>query len=262
MMKKIAFPDALLEHIRENDWVQDTIGMSGAHVFQVQTTAGEAAYLKVSPSGWETTLAGEKRALEWLRGKLPVPDLLYYEETNGYDFLLMSAVEGDMCCSPALLSRPEKTARLLGAGLALFHQVDTRDCPIDNRLERKLVEAEKRLLAGLVDEADFNEDNLGKSAAQLYQQLVRERPQAEDIVFTHGDYCLPNILVRHGKIGGFIDLGRCGLADRYQDIGIGIRSMMHNFGTHKYRQPFLEGYGIGSVDEDKVNYYILLDEMF
>ena len=262
MMKEIAFPDALLERIGENDWVQDSIGLSGARVFQVQTPAAEAAYLKVAPSGWETTLASEKRALEWLQGKLQVPELLYYEETNGYDFLLMSAVEGDMCCSPAQLSRPENTAGLLGAGLALFHRVDTQECPIDNRLDRKLAEAEKRLLAGLVDEEDFNEDNLGKSAAQLYQQLVQERPNAEDIVFTHGDYCLPNILLRQGKISGFIDLGRCGLADRYQDIGIAIRSMMHNFGTDKYRQPFLEGYGIEAVDEDKVNYYILLDEMF
>jgi aminoglycoside phosphotransferase len=59
-------------------------------------------------------------------------------------------------------------------------------------------------------------------------ELMETRPGHEDLVFTHGDYCLPNIILKDGKLSGFVDIGRARLADRYQDLGIAFRSLEYN----------------------------------
>lgn len=43
-----------------------------------------------------------------------------------------------------------------------------------------------------------------------------------DSVATHVDFWLDNLLIHKGEIAGFIDIGRAGIADRYQDINLQI----------------------------------------
>ncbi|SDP06533.1 Phosphotransferase enzyme family protein [Paenibacillus sp. yr247] len=88
-----------------------------------------------------------------------------------------------------------------------------------------------------------------------------KKPITEDLVFTHGDYCLPNIIINNGKVHGFIDWGRAGVADRYQDLALAIRSIKYNFGN-EYIYAFLDNYGLTELDESKVIYYQLMDEFF
>jgi aminoglycoside phosphotransferase len=85
-------------------------------------------------------------------------------------------------------------------------------------------------------------------------------------VFTHGDYCLPNVvLLEDGaggfKISGFVDCVNAGIADRYQDLALCARSVAYNLGT-EWVQPLFARYGLDRVDESKLAYYQLLDEFF
>ena len=81
--------------------------------------------------------------------------------------------------------------------------------------------------------------------------------------------CLPNVFLQQDKISGFIDLGRCGIADRYQDIALCYRSLVNNYqGAYGgkvyptfYPERLFEKLGI-EPDWEKVRYYILLDELF
>jgi aminoglycoside phosphotransferase len=82
------------------------------------------------------------------------------------------------------------------------------------------------------------------------------------LVFTHGDYCLPNIMLKDGAVSGFLDLGRAGIADRYTDLALAARSIRHNMGDERLVNLFFHAYGLGEVDWRKVDYYILLDELF
>jgi kanamycin kinase/aminoglycoside 3'-phosphotransferase-3 len=83
----------------------------------------------------------------------------------------------------------------------------------------------------------------------------------EDLVFSHGDYCLPNIFLEGGEITGFIDLGRAGIADKWQDIALAIRSLEYNLKSDKYIDLFFRYLEI-EPDYEKIKYYILLDELF
>lgn len=80
-------------------------------------------------------------------------------------------------------------------------------------------------------------------------------------MLTHGDYCFPNVVIKDWALSGFIDLGRCGVADRYHDLAQAARSVRRNL-SERWVAPFFAAYGIGAPDEAKLRYYQLLDELF
>ena len=70
----------------------------------------------------------------------------------------------------------------------------------------------------------------------------------------HGDYCLPNILVKNDKIAGFVDLGDAGIGDPWCDYAWCIWSLEYNLKTKEYTPLLLEKLGI-EFDEEKYNEY-------
>lgn len=68
--------------------------------------------------------------------------------------------------------------------------------------------------------------------------------------FVHGDFCLPNILVKEGKVSGFIDTESSGLGDPWMDYAWAIWSLEYNLKTNEYTPMLLEKLRI-SFDEKK-----------
>lgn len=74
--------------------------------------------------------------------------------------------------------------------------------------------------------------------------------------FVHGDLCLPNIYVTgDNHFAGFIDVGNCGLGDRWYDYTWLLWSMEYNLGTDKYGKELFARLGI-CYDNDKFCKYI------
>ncbi|HVZ16245.1 MAG TPA: phosphotransferase, partial [Terriglobales bacterium] len=111
--------------------------------------------------------------------------------------------------------------------------------------------------------SDFDEERQGRTPRSAFGDLLATRPADEDLVFTHGDYCTPNVLIDPERmtLNGFIDWGRAGVADRYQDLALAARSTAYNFGS-EWIPLFFEAYGLREVDTAKVEFYKLLDEFF
>lgn len=70
----------------------------------------------------------------------------------------------------------------------------------------------------------------------------------------HGDFCLPNILVKNDKIVGFIDLGHAGIGDIWCDYAWCIWSFEYNLNTKEYTPYLLKELNI-EFNEEKFNYY-------
>lgn len=90
----------------------------------------------------------------------------------------------------------------------------------------------------------------------------------EELALSHGDFCLPNILI-DGSTIQYIDLGRTGIADKWFDIALCYRSLSHNYdgayGGKSYSglDDLLLFRKLGlDPDWKKIRYYILLDELF
>lgn len=254
-------PQELQKIISGYDWQEITLGESGAQVFFLQ--GKHNFYLKTAPIPPEFSLLPEKQRLEWLQGKLPVPELLYFGCDESREYLLTAEINGLPASEPIFQEDMARLVEVLATGLRLLHSLPIADCPFDRTLNAVLVEAEQRVQAGLVDESDFDEERLGRTAVEIYQELVTTRPATEDLVFTHGDYCLPNILLNPQTyaLNGFIDWGRAGIADRYQDIALAARSLDFNTGPDWVSYLF-ECYGLDAADVAKIEYYKLLDEFF
>lgn len=199
----------------------------------------------------------------WLHGKLPVPDVLFFADENDTQYLLLSAVEGMDASQLVEHSDPVQLITVLAQGLQQIHALDYHDCPFERRLDSMIAEARMRVEAQLVDVEDFDEHQRGQTAQQVFAQMQRSRPVNEDLVFVHGDYCFPNILLDPSTLtlNGFIDWGRSGIADRYQDLALAARSIIRNLSA-RWIGHFFEVYGLERINSGKIRFYQLLDEFF
>ena len=66
----------------------------------------------------------------------------------------------------------------------------------------------------------------------------------------HGDFCLPNILVKDNKVVGFIDLADGGVGDIWYDYAWCIWSFEYNLKTKEYTNELLKELNI-IFDEEK-----------
>ncbi len=241
-------------------WEKITIGESEASTFFLRGNKNNL-YLKVQPNNAVENLHHEKERLEWLQGKLPVPEVVLYDKDETNEYLLITAVTGVNASDKSNGSNVSLMIKELSLGLRVIHAVNIDDCPFNHKLDMKIEQARERVRKQLVDEEDFDDLRRGQKAVNLFEKLISQMPSSEDLVFTHGDYCLPNIIIHEGKVNGFIDWGRAGIADRYQDIALAVRSITRNFGK-EYTEVFLEEYGLAQIDRTKIEYYQLLDEFF
>lgn len=240
-------------------------GWSGAEAYYIP---GLAAYLKIARVESPSNLQREKEVLEWLEGKLVVPKVLGFDEGGDKRYILLSEVEGNPA-SEYIAANRGKTALVeefisrSARAMRKIHDLPVQDCPLPQDIDTKLTGALENIRRGFVDESDFEEENLGRTAMQIYDELVEKKPRAEDLVFTHGDFCLPNYMILDREVSGYIDFDRGGVADRYQDIALFLRSFGFNLGFQmEVADMFCIAYGIDSLDEEKIYYYRLLDELF
>lgn len=251
-------------------WQPITIGLSGAQVYRVTAPGQPPRYLKTASGPRVEELRAERDRLIWLRSRLPVPGVCGWAEDEAEDdaerrgWLLLSEAPGLMACDPAVMDDQPRVVAALAEGLRAIHDLPISDCPFDARLDTRLARAQWVIRAGIADEEAVRE-SLGVSADELRRRLVATRPAepTADLVFTHGDYCLPNVLLDPARftVSAYLDWGRAGVADRYQDLAIGARSVRHNLGA-AWEAHFLAAYGLSPLDQERLAWYETLDELF
>lgn len=265
-MKINELPFSIQQYVINKLYNTDKVGESDSQVLIFDDMV-----LKVEKTGNQANR--EYDAIKWLSDRLPVPKIIEFQRANGFNYLLMSRIKEKTFCDNVFTIDPKIMIEALADGIKQLWQIDINHCPLESRLSSRLAEAKYRMDNNLVDIEDFNEDTLGEggfdSVNDLYRFLLNNQPK-EDLVFTHGDYCFPNYFIKENKIVGFIDLGKAGVADRWQDLALCIRSLEYNMCkirglSHnefvELRKYLLDLLNI-KLDSNKLNYYILLDELF
>lgn len=229
-----------------------SVGMSSDAVYRIYTN--ERYFLKIGE-----TLKAEYERLQWLADKLAAPRVIHYEVNQGKHYLLTSAILGEMLFEVDLPIR--RKLELMAEAVHIWHSLSVEDCPFYWTVNPQIEAARHNLGHHRVKASRFATQFYGKSESELFTDLLNAIPeQDEDLVVTHGDLCLPNILVdrESEQITGFVDLGDVGISDRHLDLVLASLSIQFNLGG-KYIPYFYELYGV-PIDPEKFHFYSILNE--
>ncbi len=258
-----AVPADMAAALAGYQWARDTVGESGGSVYRLHGKAGAPElYLKHGEDAVADDIGHEMVRLRWLADHLPVPAVEQFVRARDEAWLLMTALPGQTAYH-VMAAQPELRQAVvdaLAAFLRRLHAIPVHACPFNSDHAYRLAHARSRIDDGLVDEGDFDEEREGWTARQVWQAMQALLPFAPDPVVTHGDFSLDNLFVQGGDVIGCIDVGRAGIADRYQDLAIAW-NCLGEFGP-ALQQRFLAQYGIDRMDRRRLQFHLLLDELF
>lgn len=106
------------------------------------------------------------------------------------------------------------------------------------------------VITGTIDEFNFHS---GKTVNELLAYLQEQKVNyASDTVFSHGDWCMPNVIVEEGTVTAAIDWSNGGYKDYRYDIATALWSLSRN-GYKDLTALFVDGYNNGYEWEDYVS---------
>lgn len=259
-MDTSSFSQELRQKVQHAVWYDSSCSETAKTYFLQGIEENKNAYLKIIKSGEAPSMGKDVKVLQWLKGKFPAADVLYYGIENGYEYMLATEVSGEDATHPSFLQHPEAMVRILGQSLRRLHNIEIKDCPIDTDFEKRL-EDFRFLVQKSNGAVTIRDDSVSHmSTEEMYKASFDITFNPEDRVFTHGDYCLPNIVIQDDKLSGFIDLGNAGISDRYYDIAWALWSLNYNLKSRDWEKLFFESYGLDHVDYAKIKYYLAMDQ--
>ena len=237
------------EFIKDANRIEEiTIGCN-SKVYKIRKKS-KVFYLKEA-----NHLSKESIALDYLQGKINVPEKIFYEKYNCKSYILTKEVKGEMLCSDYYCDHPLEGIDIIVEAFNAIYNIDYSDCIIDETLDTKIKEIESRF--STIKNEDINEKVLKRfyTKENILKYIKGNKPK-QIIGFTHGDMSLPNIFALNGHFSGLIDVGNAGLSDIYFDLVICEMSIERNYGK-EYIDTFYEKLGI-EKDEFKSDYYRVL----
>jgi kanamycin kinase/aminoglycoside 3'-phosphotransferase-2 len=232
-----------------------------AKTFLIQGKNSVNKYLKIQKIGSTETIEEQAKRLMWLQNRLPVPNVMGYGVTGDYEYLLTSELPGFEASNEILRTNPDQIIRLLANGLRRIHDISIEDCPFDNSIGQLMKVIRYNFQQGIIDSIDLNKKfGISNLETLLHEVEMYSKDLTEDLVFTHGDYSVPNIIINGREISGFIDMGNCGIADRYYDLAVAVKSIIRNFGSD-YTEMFFDEYGSMEIDQEKIKFYQIVEHL-
>lgn len=258
-------PPELAKHLDFSEARRPPIGFSGDEMWLLpRGFDGKPAVLKYSK---RIEVYEEGLINEWLKDKLPVPEVYFNQRIGDIYYLVTQLVAGEMLADTFKSLTKQETLILYGCLLRRIHEVDIKQFPCLHDRAYKLAKVKGIVERNEVKTQYFERELQGQNPLDLFRYLVTHQRFSEDLVFCHGDVCFPNFIYHNSELAAVLDVSGAGINDRHLDLAIGLRTLRYNFEllsdslTQDDIRVFLEAYGIDCLDMEKVKFYIILDEL-
>ncbi|PHM28494.1 APH(3') family aminoglycoside O-phosphotransferase [Xenorhabdus budapestensis] len=240
--------------------IPDEIGESPGSVYSF-IRGNDHFFLKYSPVVYANTtysVMREVSVLNWLNGRLNVPEVVCVAENSEGEFMITRCVPGEPLYTRINAQQP--VLELFCEAVRQIQAVTIIDCPLDSGVNFRLQELEYLLNNDLCAEEYDLEQWPGIATPQDLLARLRATLPSEERVFSHGDLCDCNIFVNAHDELYFLDLGRGGIADRWLDIAFVHRNLREEVSISAATE-FLDTLG-GLDDPAKRVFFEQLDELF
>ena len=258
---EINLPEDLVEQLKSYYWQKVNIGWSRSEIHKLTLSKNPTLFLKINKITDNLFFNKEYEMLDWLKDNVSVPDVIYHSKNSDYEFLLLTEIPGKVSYEVFSKSDIETNLKILAKGLQIFHDLPLGGCPNEVDIDKMIQYAKERLERDLINNENFDVRWKHKTPYELFEDVKRLMPKKIDRVVTHGDYCLPNVIINNNELSGFVDLGSAGINDRHYDLAAISWSISYNFGD-KWLPYFFEQYGINydEIDRERMLFYQMLNE--
>lgn len=256
----LTLPSCISRLLEPKSLFLKTQGRIGDTLYYGQLRSGEPAYLKVGSGYSANELNREAKILQWLKGNLIAPQLIEFQEIDRYSYLLILEIKGQPLHKASNLRKIQAVA-ILAKALQMIHELPVGFCPFKNVLAYEIEEIERFVKENRINVALFSKNNKGKMPEDVLKRLKSIKNDLNQNIVTHGDFCLPNVLVKNNDVSGVVDWSKCGIADHHRDFSALDGSIKRNLGE-KYIFEFYNAYGINpnDIDLELINFYKLIDQ--
>lgn len=253
-------PSSIARFIDGAPLTRDCVGESPCEVHAF-SRGNDRFFLKLSAAVYAPTtysVLREARVLQWLDGKLAVPEVVASAADEAHEFMITRAVPGQPLSE--LMAEAPTVHQAFGEALRQLQAVPVEGCPFDSSAAVRLRELEYLVGQELIAD-DWDPETWPDlpTPEALIAHLHASVP-VEDHAFSHGDLCDANLFLDARERLHFIDLGRGGLADRWLDIAFAHRNLAEEL-SPAAAERFIRQLGIPDQPARRL-FFEQLDEMF
>lgn len=240
-LEDIQFPK-VFDKLTENTDIYDSSSSPVARVYFIDKDQGY--FLKKAAKG---SLEKEVALTRYFSSKGLAQEVLDYV-SDEQDWLLTAKVEGEDASSKKYLDNPKKLCQTLAETMRQLHALEVDKNLIGNRTRDYLQTVEAGYQAG-----NFNSHYLFSHQEKInrisaYQKVQEYSSYLEATTLIHGDFCLPNVILKDWQFQAMIDWDSAGLGDKHIDLFWTVWSLAYNLQTNRYRDYFLDCYGRGKIN--------------
>jgi len=234
---------------------------SQSQIYLYQKPNAPDLFLKINMGNTDAPLILEKEAMDWLQDKLPVPRVIAYCQTGETTYLLTQRIDGTSSEQLQHKDNIENTVTILAKGLRTIHNISIAGCPLPQYTAQSLIqEAKKNVQKSIITAQSLQSRGDTRTPQEALDQVISLCPQTEHLTFTHGDYCLPNVMIHNNTLSGFIDWGSAGVGDPHRDLVSAQYSIRRNLGE-EWLDPFFDQYGRDQINENTLAFYTAIYEL-
>lgn len=265
------FEDPALRDLRPEEV---HVGLSGARVFRLYDGTGRpVAVFKGVPTD-RPDLAEElddeiSRTVWMARFGLATPRVLESEPRpeGPSRWVVSTHLPGTPAHEPGAAREHPRLVEVLAEAARTIHASHVGRVVFREGLAENLEQARERVTAGLVQRSwrgsRYEGTDPARALAEVERRVERAGPLPE--VVTHGDFCLPNVLVTADLGWGLVDLGQAGISDPHRDLAAMVGSLLSHLNPHFGQADadrFLDAYGRDRVDPELLSLHFGVDDFF